>query len=106
MLFRSVSQSRYQPSSNPSSRPTQKPSDQPTGKPSGQPSGEPTGQPSEQPSNQPSSLPTALPTGLELHDNFGTITLINLSKIRVNGNLGSEVFKFNPPPGADVLNVQ
>ncbi len=47
-----------------------------------------------------------LPAGLELHDNFGTITLINLSKIRVNGNLGSEVFKFNPPPGADVLNVQ
>ena len=46
------------------------------------------------------------PVGLELHDNFGTITLINLSKIRINGNLGAEVFKFNPPPGADVLNVQ
>jgi outer membrane lipoprotein carrier protein len=47
-----------------------------------------------------------LPAGLELHDNFGTITLINLSKIRINGHLGAEVFKFTPPPGADVLNVQ
>jgi outer membrane lipoprotein carrier protein len=47
-----------------------------------------------------------LPAGLELHDNFGTIILINLSKIRINGNLGSEAFKFSPPPGADVLNVQ
>ena len=51
-------------------------------------------------------MANGLPAGLELHDNFGTITLINLSKIRINGNLGSEVFKFNPPPGADVLNVQ
>jgi outer membrane lipoprotein carrier protein len=51
-------------------------------------------------------MANGLPVGLELHDNFGTITLINLSKIRINGNLGSEVFKFNPPPGADVLNVQ
>ena len=51
-------------------------------------------------------MANGLPAGLELHDNFGTITLINLSKIRINGNLGAEVFKFNPPPGADVLNVQ
>jgi outer membrane lipoprotein carrier protein len=51
-------------------------------------------------------MANGLPVGLELHDNFGTITLINLSKIRINGNLGAEVFKFNPPPGADVLNVQ
>lgn len=51
-------------------------------------------------------MANGLPVGLELHDNFGTITLINLSKIRINSNLGSEVFKFNPPPGADVLNVQ
>ncbi len=51
-------------------------------------------------------MANGLPVGLELHDNFGTITLINLSKIRINSNLGSEVFKFNPPLGADVLNVQ
>ncbi len=51
-------------------------------------------------------MANGLPVGLELHDNFGTITLINLSKIRINSNLGAEVFKFNPPPGADVLNVQ
>ena len=51
-------------------------------------------------------MANGLPVGLELHDNFGTITLINLSKIRINSNLGAEVFKFNPPAGADVLNVQ
>jgi outer membrane lipoprotein carrier protein len=51
-------------------------------------------------------MANGLPAGLELHDNFGTITLINLSKIRINSNLSSETFKFNPPPGADVLNVQ
>ena len=51
-------------------------------------------------------MANGLPVGLELHDNFGTITLINLSKIRINSNLGAEVFKFNPPAGVDVLNVQ
>ena len=47
-----------------------------------------------------------LPAGLELHDNFGTIVLINLSKIRTNINLSPNTFKFSPPAGADVLNVQ
>ena len=51
-------------------------------------------------------MSNGLPAGLELHDNFGTIVLINLSKIRININLPSNTFKFSPPAGADVLNVQ
>jgi len=51
-------------------------------------------------------MSNGLPAGLELHDNFGTIVLINLSKIRTNINLSPNAFKFSPPAGADVLNVQ
>lgn len=51
-------------------------------------------------------MSNGLPAGLELHDNFGTIVLINLSKIRTNINLSPNAFKFLPPAGADVLNVQ
>ena len=51
-------------------------------------------------------MSNGLPVGLELHDNFGTIVLINLSKIQINKSLGANVFKFTPPPGADVLNAQ
>ena len=51
-------------------------------------------------------MSNGLPAGLELHDNFGTIVLINLSKIRTNINLSPNTFKFSPPAGADVLNVQ
>lgn len=51
-------------------------------------------------------MSNGLPMGLELHDNFGTIVLINLSKIQINKSLGANVFKFTPPPGADVLNAQ
>ena len=51
-------------------------------------------------------MSNGLPAGLELHDNFGTIVLINLSKIRTNINLSTNTFKFSPPAGADVLNVQ
>jgi outer membrane lipoprotein carrier protein len=51
-------------------------------------------------------MSNGLPAGLELHDNFGTIVLINLSKIRININLSPNTFKFSPPAGADVLNVQ
>lgn len=46
-----------------------------------------------------------LPIGLELHDNFGTIVLINLSKIRTNITLGPQTFKFSPPSGAEVFKV-
>ena len=51
-------------------------------------------------------MSNGLPAGLELHDNFGTIVLINLSKIQINQSLGANVFQFTPPPGADVLNAQ
>ena len=51
-------------------------------------------------------MTNGLPAGLELHDNFGTIVLINLSKIRTNIHLSPNTFKFSPPAGADVLNVQ
>ena len=51
-------------------------------------------------------MSNGLPAGLELHDSFGTIVLINLSKIRTNINLSTNTFKFSPPAGADVLNVQ
>jgi outer membrane lipoprotein carrier protein len=51
-------------------------------------------------------MSNGLPAGLELHDNFGTIVLINLSKIRTNINFSPNTFKFSPPAGADVLNVQ
>ena len=47
-----------------------------------------------------------LPAGLELHDNFGTIVIINLSKIQINKSLKSDTFKFTPPSGADVLKVK
>jgi len=51
-------------------------------------------------------MSNGLPAGLELHDNFGTVVLINLSKIRINIHLSPNAFKFSPPAGADVLNVQ
>lgn len=51
-------------------------------------------------------MSNGLPAGLELHDNFGTVVLINLSKIRTNIHLSPNAFKFSPPAGADVLNVQ
>jgi outer membrane lipoprotein carrier protein len=47
-----------------------------------------------------------LPVGLELHDNFGTVVLINLSKIKTNITLGPQTFKFSPPMGAEVFKVK
>jgi outer membrane lipoprotein carrier protein len=51
-------------------------------------------------------MANGLPAGLELHDNFGTIVIINLSKIQINKSLKSDTFKFTPPSGADVLKVK
>jgi outer membrane lipoprotein carrier protein len=51
-------------------------------------------------------MSNGVPAGIELHDNFGNVILITLSKIRVNASLGSQTFKFVPPAGADVLKVQ
>jgi outer membrane lipoprotein carrier protein len=47
-----------------------------------------------------------LPAGIELHDNFGNVILVTLSKIQVNTSLSAKTFKFVPPAGADVLKVQ
>jgi outer membrane lipoprotein carrier protein len=47
-----------------------------------------------------------LPVGLELHDNFGTIVLINLSKIKTNITLDAQTFKFSAPTGAEVFKVK
>lgn len=47
-----------------------------------------------------------LPVGLELHDNFGTVVLINLSKIKINITLSPQTFKFSPPTGAEVFKVK
>ncbi len=51
-------------------------------------------------------MANGLPAGLELHDNFGTVVIINLSKIQINKSLKSDTFKFTPPSGADVLKVK
>jgi outer membrane lipoprotein carrier protein len=50
-------------------------------------------------------MANGVPAGLELHDNFGNVILITLSKIKTNASLDGGVFKFKPPVGADVLNM-
>jgi len=40
---------------------------------------------------------------LEVYDNFGQRTLIRLAKLERNPKLPSELFRFTPPPGADVV---
>lgn len=47
-----------------------------------------------------------VPAGLELHDNFGHVIVMTLSKMKTNQVLPSGTFKFSPPAGADVLRVQ
>jgi outer membrane lipoprotein carrier protein len=40
---------------------------------------------------------------LDVTDNFGQRTLIRLSKLERNPKLGTELFRFTPPAGADVI---
>ena len=40
---------------------------------------------------------------MELHDNFGHMTVIEFSKLETNTKLGSQAFRFVPPAGADVV---
>ena len=40
---------------------------------------------------------------LEVHDNFGQRTMIRFAKLERNPKLPSELFRFTPPPGADVV---
>ena len=40
---------------------------------------------------------------LEVYDNFGQRTLIRLAKLERNPKLSADLFRFTPPPGADVV---
>jgi outer membrane lipoprotein carrier protein len=40
---------------------------------------------------------------MELHDNFGQTTVLTFSRLERNPRLAPELFKFTPPPGADVI---
>jgi outer membrane lipoprotein carrier protein len=40
---------------------------------------------------------------MELHDHFGQTTVLIFSGLQQNAKLAPELFKFNPPPGADVI---
>ena len=41
--------------------------------------------------------------GMELRDKLGQATLIEFGEVRRNRPLGDELFRFEPPPGADVI---
>lgn len=41
--------------------------------------------------------------GMELHDNFGQTTVLIFTRLEQNPRLAPELFKFNPPEGADVI---
>ena len=43
------------------------------------------------------------PERIELVDRLGQVTTIRFTKLDRNPKLGAEVFKFTPPPGADVV---
>lgn len=40
---------------------------------------------------------------MELHDNFGHMTVIEFSKLEPNAKLSTQAFRFVPPAGADVV---
>jgi outer membrane lipoprotein carrier protein len=40
---------------------------------------------------------------MELHDNFGQTTMLAFSRLERNPRIPSELFKFSPPEGADVI---
>ncbi len=40
---------------------------------------------------------------MELHDNFGHVTVIEFSKLERNPKLSAQIFRFVPPSGADVV---
>ena len=46
-----------------------------------------------------------LPRALELHDNFGVVTIIGLGKMRTNINVDAKQFKFEPPKNAEILQL-
>ena len=40
---------------------------------------------------------------MELHDHFGQTTVLAFAGLEQNSRLAPELFKFSPPPGADVI---
>jgi outer membrane lipoprotein carrier protein len=40
---------------------------------------------------------------MELHDHFGQTTVLTFAGLEQNSRLAPELFKFSPPPGADVI---
>jgi outer membrane lipoprotein carrier protein len=40
---------------------------------------------------------------MELHDTFGQVTMLRFSRIERNPVLPAELFRFTPPPGADLI---
>jgi outer membrane lipoprotein carrier protein len=40
---------------------------------------------------------------MELHDTFGQVTMLRFSQIERNPALPAELFRFTPPPGADLI---
>jgi outer membrane lipoprotein carrier protein len=47
--------------------------------------------------------PTGVLKAMELHDHFGQTTVLIFAGLQQNAKLAPELFKFNPPPGADVI---
>jgi outer membrane lipoprotein carrier protein len=47
--------------------------------------------------------PDGVLKAMELHDNFGQVTVLTFSQLERNPKLAQELFKFTPPPGADVI---
>jgi outer membrane lipoprotein carrier protein len=44
-----------------------------------------------------------LPRTMELHDNFGQVTQLTFDTFERNPALDPALFRFSPPPGADVI---
>jgi outer membrane lipoprotein carrier protein len=44
-----------------------------------------------------------LPRTMELHDSFGQVTLLTFDAFERNPPIDSALFRFSPPPGADVV---
>jgi len=47
--------------------------------------------------------PEGLLKAMELRDNFGQTTVLTFSQLEQNPRLASDLFKFSPPEGADVI---
>lgn len=44
-----------------------------------------------------------LPVAMEIHDNFGQVTLLRFQRVESNPTLAAESFRFKPPAGVDLL---